>query len=155
MAERCPTPTKRRFATAEAAHAYALARELGIGDLLTPYACPCGWTHLTSQPQIPDRAEPDPAVLSQLRYATHDAFVDAVEADAAGRADMPVRGALRASRIRGRWITTLRAIEARLSREITDRPGGADWRQRAEAFRHNVQQRLAEAEALREKERAA
>jgi hypothetical protein len=155
MAERCPTPAKRRFATVEAAHAYALARELGIGDLLTPYACPCGWTHLTSQPQVPEHAEPDPAVLTALRYASHEQFVDAVEADCAGRADMPTRIALRAPRIRGRWITTLRAILARLDRELATRPAGADWRRRAEAFRHNVQQRLAEAEALREKERAA
>jgi hypothetical protein len=155
MAARCPTPTKRRFATVEAATSYAHARELGIGALLTPYECPCGWWHLTSAEQVPEHAEPDPTVLTRLRYATHTEFVDVVEADACGRADMPTRIALRAPRIRGRWITTLRAIEARLSREITDRPGGADWRQRAEAFRHNVQQRLAEAEALREKERAA
>lgn len=154
MAERCPTPAKRRFATAAAAHAYALARELGIGDLLTPYACPCGWVHLTSAPQIPDRAEPDPAALNTLRYATHDAFVAAVEADCAGKADMPVRIALRASRIRGRWITTLRAILTRLDRQIAQAPA-AGWAPRARVFRFNVQARLTEAEQLRERERAA
>jgi hypothetical protein len=155
MAERCPTPEKRRFATVEGAAAYARQRQLAIGTLLTPYDCPCTWVHLTSAEQVPDRAEPDPAIVSQLRYATHDAFVEAVEADASGRADMPTRIALRAPRIRGRWITTLRAINVRLDRELATRPAGAAWRQRAEAFRHNVQQRLAEAEALRAKERAA
>jgi hypothetical protein len=155
MAERCPTPTKRRFATIEAARSYALNRELGIGVLLTPYECCCGWAHLTSAEQVPEHAEPDPAIVSQLRYATHDAFVEAVEADACGRADMPVRIALRAPRIRGRWITTLRAIDTRLGRELATRPAGEAWRHRAEAFRHNVRQRLTEAEQLREKERAA
>jgi hypothetical protein len=155
MAERCPTPDKKRFATAEAAASYALARELGIGALLTPYACPCGWVHLTSAEQIPDRAEPDPTVLTTLRYADHDAFVDVVEADASGRADMPTRIALRAPRIRGRWITTLRAIDARLDRELATRPAGEAWRHRAQAFRHNVRARLTEAEQLRERERAA
>jgi hypothetical protein len=156
MAERCPTPEKRRFATVEAARSYALARELALdGTLLTPYECPCSWWHLTSAEQVPERAVPDPAIVTHLRYASHDAFAEAVEADASGRADMPVRIALRAPRIRGRWITTLRAIAARLDREITDRPASPDWRHRAEVFRHHVQQRLAEAEALRAKERAA
>lgn len=153
--ERCPTPSKRRFATVEAARVYAQARELGIGQLLTPYECPCGWTHLTSQPPVPEHAKPDPAVLTRLRYATHTEFVDVVEADAAGAADMPVRIALRAPRIRGRWITTLRAILTRLDRELAARPDAATWRHRAEAFRHNVQTRLTEAEALRDRERAA
>jgi hypothetical protein len=155
MAARCPTPTKRRFATVEAATSYAHARELGIGQLLTPYECPCGWWHLTSQPPVPAHAEPDPTVLTRLRYASHAEFVDVVEADASGRADMPTRIALRAPRIRGRWITTLRAIAARLDREITDRPASPDWRHRAEVFRHHVQQRRAEAEALRDRKRAA
>lgn len=155
MAERCPTPAKRRYATAEAAASYALARELGIGALLTPYACPCGWVHLTSAPQIPERAEPDPAVLNTLRHCDHDAFADAVEADAAGAADMPTRIALRAPRIRGRWITTLRAIADRLDRQLAARPDAATWRHRAQAFRHNVATRLTEAEALRDRERAA
>jgi hypothetical protein len=154
MAERCPTPAKRRFATAEAAVSYARSRELGVGTLLTPYACPCTWVHLTSQPQVPDRAEPDAAVLNALRHCDHDAFVDAVEADCAGRADMPVRVALRASRIRGRWITTLRAILARLDRQLAQAPA-AGWAPRAQVFRFNVQARLTEAEALRERERAA
>jgi hypothetical protein len=153
--ERCPTPSKRRFATPEAAASYAHARVLGIGALLTPYECPCGWWHLTSAEQVPAHAEADPAIVSRLRYASHTEFVEAVEADAAGRADMPTRIALRAPRIRGRWITTLRAILARLDREITNRAAGEAWRQRATAFRHNVQQRLTEAEQLREKERAA
>jgi hypothetical protein len=155
MAEPCPTPTKRRFATVEAAHAYALQRELALDTLLHPYACTCGWVHLTSLPQVPQRAVPDPAIVSALRYASHDAFAEAVEADASGRADMPNRVALRAPRIRGRWITTLRAIEARLTRELADRPASGDWRHRATVFRHHIQQRLAEAEALRDRERAA
>lgn len=151
----CPTPEKKRFATPEGAASYALARELGIGDLLTPYACPCGWTHLTSQPQVPEQAEPDPAVLNTLRHATHEEFVDVVEADAAGRLDMPTRIALRAPRIRGRWITTLRAILTRLDQQLADRPAGGTWRHRAEAFRWNAAARLTEAEALRDRERAA
>jgi hypothetical protein len=155
MVERCPTPTKRRFATVEAAHAYALQRELALDTLLHPYACTCGWIHLTSLPQVPQRAVPDPAIVSALRYASHTEFVDVVEADASGRADMPTRIALRAPRIRGRWINTLRAIEARLDREITDRPASGNWRHRAQVFRHHITQRLAEAEALRDKERAA
>ncbi|MFI0897717.1 hypothetical protein [Streptomyces sp. NPDC020983] len=155
MAERCPTPDKKRFATAEAAHAYALQRELALDTLLHPYACTCGWIHLTSLPQVPPRAEADPAIVNALRHASHDVFAEAVEADASGRADMPARIALRAPRIRGRWITTLRAINARLDREITDRPASPAWRQRAEVFRHHVQARLAEAERLRDRERAA
>lgn len=154
MKARCLTPGKRRFATVEAAAVYARSRELGVGTLLAPYACACGWVHLTSQPQVPDRAAPDPAIVNQLRHADHDAFVDAVEADAAGRLDMPTRIALRAPRIRGRWITTLRAIGDRIDHQLTDRPAGDTWRLRATVFRHNITRRLAEAEQLRDKERA-
>lgn len=155
MAEPCPTPTKRRFATVEAAQVYAASRELGVGTLLTPYACSCDWLHLTSQPQVPDRAVPNPAIVNMLRHCTHDEFVIVVEADAVGKADMATRIALRAPRIRGRWITTLRAIADRLDRQLAERAAGDDWRRRAGVFRHNIAARLAEAEALRDRERAA
>lgn len=47
MTASCPSPGKRRYATAEAA-AQAAARTAPVyGRLLNSYLCRCGWTHLT------------------------------------------------------------------------------------------------------------
>lgn len=146
----CPTPTKHRFATPQAAAKYALARELGVGTLLTPYACPCEWVHLTSQPQIPARAVADPATVTAYHYATHDVFVRAVEADASGRLDLDGRVALRHPRISGRWTTALRAVLTRIDRELSAEDADPDWARRAAVFRWNVAARLVEAESLRD-----
>lgn len=151
----CPTPTKRRYATVEAAVREALREELAVRCLLAPYACPCGWVHLTSQPQVPDRIEPDPAIVNALRHVSHDEFVDVVEADTVGQLEMPARIALRSPRLHGRWVTALRAIAARLDRQLAEPDAAADWTRRASAFRHNVGQRLAEAEARRYRARCA
>jgi hypothetical protein len=98
MTGRCPTPHKLRFATVEAAARFAARRELGVGKLLTPYACDnggCGWIHLTSAEPVPAGATADPALINELRHATPDAFRAVVETDAAGHLDMPHRIALR------------------------------------------------------------
>lgn len=151
----CPTPTKRRFATLEAAAQYAQGRTVGIGTLLIPYACPCEWIHLTSHPHIPDHAQPDPVTVTAYHYATHETFVRAVEADAVGRLDLDGRTALRHPRIIGRWVTALRAVLTRLDHELSAPDADPDWARRAAVFRWNVNARLAEAEGLRDREGAA
>jgi hypothetical protein len=45
----CPRPDKRRYATRQAADLAARRRPAIAGLLLWPYACPCGWWHLTKQ----------------------------------------------------------------------------------------------------------
>lgn len=46
----CRTPDKSRFATLEAAATRALGTPAIAGLVLRPYACDCGWVHLTSNP---------------------------------------------------------------------------------------------------------
>lgn len=47
MTAPCPSPGKRRYATAEAARQAAARTAPVYGRLLNPYLCRCGWTHLT------------------------------------------------------------------------------------------------------------
>jgi hypothetical protein len=158
MTGRCPTPHKLRFATVEAAARFAARRELGVGKLLTPYACDnggCGWIHLTSAEPVPAGATADPALINELRHATPDAFRAVVETDAAGHLDMPHRIALRHPRLHGRWVRALRELANQLDRGIANAPTGSDWATRATVYRHNLGDRLDEAQALRQQRTAA
>lgn len=48
----CPSPTKVRFATLEAAQRRAMGKPAIAGLVLRAYDdCPCGWAHLTSSLQ--------------------------------------------------------------------------------------------------------
>lgn len=152
----CPTPTKRRFATAAAAAVYARRRALGVGKLLTPYACDgCDWVHLTSAEQVPVGRPADPAVVNELRRSAPDRFRRIVEDDAGGHLDMPRRIALRQPRLHGRWVTALRDPTAALDERLAHAPAGSSWARRAEVFRHHLADRAAEAEALRDRARRA
>lgn len=150
----CLTPDKRRFATIEAATTYARYNQLGIGRLLAPYDCDCGWFHLTSQERISARAEADPAAVNELRHLPATAFADAVEADTTGRLPMPSRIALRDPRLYGRWTRTLRDLATNLDERMATAPPGSQWARRAAVYRHTLDARLAEATGLREKRRA-
>lgn len=44
----CPTPSKWRYATREAAVKAANRQRLSVGKQLNPHDCRCGWFHLTS-----------------------------------------------------------------------------------------------------------
>lgn len=44
----CPTPSKHRYATREAAVKAAKRQRLSVGKQLNPHECRCGWVHLTS-----------------------------------------------------------------------------------------------------------
>lgn len=147
----CLTPDKRRFATPQAAESYATYNELGLGHRLAPYACPCGWIHLTSQAQIPDHIDADPAIVNRLRHMPTDAFIGAVKGDTAGTLDMPARIALRDPRLHGRWVTALRTIARQLDARLAAVGADDDLRQRAEVFRHNIASRITEADARRDR----
>jgi hypothetical protein len=47
MTAPCPTPTKHRYATREAAAIAAERTRVPFGQLLNQYACRCGWIHNT------------------------------------------------------------------------------------------------------------
>ncbi|MCP3820104.1 hypothetical protein NLX86_18985 [Streptomyces sp. A3M-1-3] len=47
MTPDCPTPGKHRYATREAAALVAERTQVPFGRVLNPYACRCGWVHLT------------------------------------------------------------------------------------------------------------
>lgn len=157
MPARCPTPEKLRFATAEAATRFAARRALGVGRLLTPYACDdgagggCGWVHLTSTEPVPAGAAADPALVNELRHATPALFRAVVEADATSHLAMPRRIALRHPRLYGRWTRVLRELADRLDGQIAQAPAGSDWATRARVYRHHLDQRLAEAAQLHDR----
>jgi hypothetical protein len=157
---KCPTPEKLRFATVEAAARFAARRELGVGKLLTPYACDdgaghgCGWVHLTSTDPVPSGAA-DPAVVNELRHATADSFRAVVEGDATGHLAAPRRIALRHPRLYGRWVRVLRELADRIDAQIAQAPARSDWATRAAVYRHHLHQRLNEASALHDQRKAA
>jgi hypothetical protein len=155
-AESCPTPEKLRFATAEAAAKFAVRRSLGVGKLLTPYACDgCDWVHLTSAEPVPAGTTADPAIVNELRHAGVEAFRAVVEADTAGYLLMPRRIALRHPRLHGRWVRALRELAATVDRQIAGAPAGSDWARRAAVYRHHLGERLAEANQLHDRTRRA
>lgn len=43
----CPTPTKARYATVDAADRAGRRAVITVGRHLRPYECRCGWWHLT------------------------------------------------------------------------------------------------------------
>ena len=43
----CPTPTKHRYATREAAQLVAARTQIPFGQHLNTYPCKCGWFHNT------------------------------------------------------------------------------------------------------------
>lgn len=142
----CPHPGKRRYATIAAATAYADGRQIGLGVMLAPYACPCGWVHLTSQ-QAPT-GDADPGIVNRLRHVRRGEFEAVVEADAAGHLPLAERTALRHPRLYGRWVRALAALGDRLDAQIANAPPGSEWRARAQVYRGVIRQRLDEAAEL-------
>lgn len=47
MTADCPTPSKHRYATSQAARVAAERTVIPFGQWLNPYECRCGWIHLT------------------------------------------------------------------------------------------------------------
>lgn len=59
MSMPCPSPGKRRYATAEAARQAAAGSAPVYGRLLNAYLCRCGWTHLTKLAPADNYRNPD------------------------------------------------------------------------------------------------
>lgn len=55
-ARACPNPTKKRYATRQAAESAAHGAQIRIADPLYPYLCCCTWWHLSKYPTNADTA---------------------------------------------------------------------------------------------------
>ena len=149
----CPTPTKSRFATREAAESSARRAQIGVGTLLQPYLCEvaCGWWHLTShaRPQQPD-LEPTAADIEAVHTLGDDDFRELVANDARGGASRLRSRILRDPSLAHRWIATIKVLQADLAVQFAQRAGRTDdptrqWRVKATAFQAALTQRRAEA----------
>lgn len=149
----CPTPTKSRFATREAADSSASRNALAVGKPLRPYRCvpACGWWHLTSKQQSP--AAPDPGTVAAVAALTDREFRDLVSADIAGKATPVEAGALRRPEVAARWAAALKQVEVSLMAQLVERRSevGPDvdvWRARVHRKRGWVASRREEAREL-------
>lgn len=151
----CPTPTKARYATAEAAANAARRRVLVLEQLLRPYECACTWFHLTKSDNnpMPDHACPAPADVNRLRHMPDAEFLAAVKADVQGRLDLPDRIALRHPKLLGRWARALEQLRVDLDQQLAWRAAdraAEDWRRRVALYEFGVEQRTDECRRLRD-----
>lgn len=152
----CPTPSKSKFATREAAENAAHRAQIAMGKRLRPYECvpECGWHHLTSKAtdaaSLPAPRSDAVAALLALPDAEFRALV---YAEIAGRAGLTEAAALRSGALAERWETELKQLEISLMSQLQQRRGEpgpeADaWRSRVTRKRGWVSARRAEARAL-------
>lgn len=152
----CPTPTKKRYATREAAENAAHRSRIAIQTPLHPYVCICTWLHLSKQPPstVPEDAVPDPDDIHRLELQSDTAFRETVSHEARGQLDMPDRIALRHTSLLLRWHRTLKELRADINQELNNRAADTsleahDWRKRAEGYRDALTLRLNECRDLR------
>lgn len=154
----CPTPTKGRYATREAAESAANRAKVGVGHVMAPYLCrpSCGWWHLTSrnvQPIAP--AQPDPEIVRLVTALGDEAFTDLVRRDIRRQAHPAESAALRQPEIAERWDATLAVIQVDLERQFAQRAtergeAAKDWRRRASYVRLTAAERRKEAKAAKQ-----
>lgn len=146
----CMTPTKRRYATAEAAREEAARVGLAIGQNLTPYeGCTCGWIHLTKERELG-------AIYTQAALLTvsQNEFTAVVRSEITGRSHPDTARALRAPKIIDRWEDALNVFWAELEAQLVGRSGDAspvarEWRKRIARVQVGVRERRAEIKHLR------
>lgn len=153
---RCPTPTKNRYATRQAAEARAPRAELVLGYPLYPYNCTgCDWWHLTSNPNgwTPPGATPHPADVARIQSLTATDFAELVSDDIKTRTTRADRLALRHPDNLTRWRWALKALRADINQQIAHRtthtPAGAEWHRIAEGYRNALNTRITECQQLR------
>ncbi|MEW2578397.1 hypothetical protein [Streptomyces syringium] len=152
MPDVCPTPGKKRYATAEVAQAAAERSAISIGQQLHPYQCPCGWLHLSKQDRAP--RDPSPETVALVAALGPEAFDDLVRRELRGRAHPEEAGALRRPEVATRWEAALCLIQIDLEGQFAARAGdrseaSMDWRRRASWVRTTVAGRRKEARACR------
>lgn len=158
MKQVCPTPTKKRYATQEAAYARAPRAELVLGYPLYPYQCTgCGWVHLTSNPGnwTPPGATPAPGDVARIAHLNATDFTHLVTNDTKGRITRADRLALRHPDNLTRWRHTLKTLRADITKQLAARAGAThdphnvDWLNRATGYRNTLNARLTECRTLR------
>jgi hypothetical protein len=159
LAYPCPTPTKKRYATRQAAEDAAHRSQIAINAPLYPYICICTWWHLSKKPSttVPEDATPDPQDVNRLQLQSDTTFRETVAADARSTLPMDDRIALRAPGNQLRWNQTLKELRADINRQLNERAGDKtlaahDWRKRAEGYRDCLTLRLQECRDLRARE---
>ncbi|WP_405769215.1 hypothetical protein OG539_32630 [Actinacidiphila glaucinigra] len=152
----CPTPSKHRYATREAAESTARRIQAGIGQILNPYPCGCDWWHLTSQDiTLPEGAKPRQADVDRLVAMTDLDFRAVVKADATGKAGRNYRLALRHRDNLRRWKHVLGELTFDLGRQFDEKAhdrsiAAHDWRKRARGYWDALAQRRDECGRLRQ-----
>lgn len=154
MPATCPTPSKTRFATQEAAQ-LAAARYV---KALTAYHCECDWWHLTSKTNI--KPTPDAAATRHVANLNDTDFQTLVSAELRDQATPQQAAALRDPINLDRWIATLANTSEDITQQIAARtgdrsPATADWRRRVLAIQRNLRHRRTEANTLRQQAHAA
>lgn len=153
----CPTPTKARYATREAADKAAATSEAVHGRTLRPYECVCTWWHLTRSAAgdaRPDAADATEADIQRLTLLPDIDFREIVALDASGKGSPEDGAALRHPRVLLRWRRALgqliNELDTRLSSSRGDKTSAAKtWRIRAAGYRASLELRIAEAQRLR------
>lgn len=157
----CPTPTKSRYATSEAAGSAARRVALRVEAPLHPYECACTWWHLTKDtPEPPiDLASASRHDIELLNAMPDIDFREIVVRDVDGQGDPSQRAALRHYRNQVRWKKQLGQligdVEAQLEARRTDTTlAGHDWAKRATNYRYALIVRLNECKRLRAEDHA-
>lgn len=147
----CPTPHKSRFATIPAAESAASRQQLAVGSHLVPYACPCGWVHLTKE----RTTAAEPTTADTLFSLPPQEFTAHVRDDVTGRAHPETSQALRSPKLLDRWWDALGVFEYELGAQRAARPpdGTAEteqWRARTARVLVSIKERRAEVRHLRD-----
>jgi hypothetical protein len=154
MGTECPTPAKSRYATREAAESAARRVAIAVQPALYPYTCPCGWWHLTSNPQpdvlVVDQLEPGDGDETLLHNAPDMLFREVVLRDIRGRATREEALSLRHALNLQRWRRVLKDVWLDTERQMKAKSGirtapVMEWRRRASAYQAQVRERRAEA----------
>lgn len=107
---RCPTPDKVRFATAETAQQRADVRtHLGSDKVYRPYACACGWIHLTTKQNNPVSVA-EVTTTDELLSVSPVAFRFIVACDVKNRLDLGTRNLLRTPEVNKLWGAELKLL---------------------------------------------
>jgi len=151
----CPTPTKSRYATGEAARRAATRVGFTYSIELRAYECACTWFHLTSQP-VPQHTlvTADTARIQYVSALPDLHFREIVALDAQNKADPMDAAALRSRINLKRWSTFLGQLLNDIEMQIGERRHRTDlenhdWRKRALGYRTTLMSRKVECQKLR------
>lgn len=144
----CPTPTKKRFATLEAAEMQAEHAGFALGKTLYPYnTCRCGWYHLTSKKNRATLVVP--RSLDELCGLDDEDFHTLVRDDATGNIHHVEAVLLRYPVLLLWWGAALKAFQINVEMQLAARKGDVDpvaleWRKRTAIVRRSIAERRAE-----------